>query len=124
MRISHYIIIGVATLLLSSCGEQYNAESTVRDFMDANLAEPSALSEVEFSDVDSTKYLNDSIIGAMKSQISATSEIYKKDIAYGEKSRGGKLFLVRVKYKIHDSEHQSTFYMNDDFSAVVAFKTN
>lgn len=124
MRILHYIIIGAATLLLTSCGEQSSAESIVSDFMDENLVDPSALSEVSFSDIDSTKYLNDSVIGSLRSQIATTSKVYKKDIAYGEMSRSGKLFLVRVNYKIDDDAHQSTFYINDDFSAIVAFKTN
>lgn len=110
-------------LLLASC-EQHNAKSTVKDFMETNLSDPSALSDVTFSDIDSTKYLNAQRIEKLRKQIDTTSDIYKKGITYGEMSKSGKLFLVRVKYKIGEADHQSTFYISDDFGAVVAFITN
>ena len=46
MKSRAYIIIGgiSALLLLASCGQQYHAEKTVEDFVEANMEEPSQMS--------------------------------------------------------------------------------
>lgn len=113
----------LALLLLSSCGQQYNARSTVKHFMKENLLDNSQLTNVEYSKVDSTKLITPQRIDAMR--IEATNAtIYKKDIDYPTASSHGKLLTLRVSYTIGDKQHTSTFYLTPDLYEVVAFKTN
>ena len=58
-----------ALLLLASCGQQHKAESVVEEFMDKNLRNPDKLQITEFTDMDSTRHINDSTIQALRAAV-------------------------------------------------------
>ena len=114
MKHSVYIIIGVALLLFASCGQQQKAKSVVKDFMDTYPR--GEVSYLEFSDVDSTNAISDSLIGVLQARAG-------KNITF-QKRTSKMLILLRAKYLLNDDTCSTTFYMNPDFEGVVAFKEN
>lgn len=123
MRAAIYIIMCSVALLLASCGRQHNAESTVKDFMEENLKEPSTLSDVSFNGIDSTRYLNDSIVSAIRQNAQSTATQYKSGIEYGNGSIGKSLVTVRVNYTVGGAVYTDTYYLDKELSRVVAFKS-
>ena len=109
-----YIIIGIALLLLASCGQQQRAKSVVKDFVQEQLHKD--VSYLDFADVDSTHVLSDSIIQAMRSRAG-------KSIQY-QNYQGKTLMHIRVKYLLDKDTCSATFYLDKEMTGVVAFKRN
>lgn len=122
MRLKGFVLVGFA-LLLTSCGQQHEAESLVEDFMKENLADASGLSVVDFGKLDSTRHVNDSAITAMRNVV-AVSGKYKSDIKYEDAPDEKTLFMLRVEYCMYNDTCSDTYYLNRDISGVVAFKSN
>ena len=118
MRLRAYIIIGVTLLLLVSCGQQYHAERTVEDFVDANAEAPEAMTRRNFADLGTTRHINDSLISIMRQR---RAEHYKKDIKYPDVPQGD-LYYLRIRYVHEGDTLQNTFYLNQELTEVVAFK--
>lgn len=110
-------------LLLASCGQQHQAKSIIKDFIDRNISESSARGSISIVRFDSTKVLADSIILRMRTNADTTKR-YQKPIKYDEGEACKKFFTVRIKYTINDTEYSETHYLDDQLSRVVAFKTN
>lgn len=123
MRPTLYIICILMLLLATSCGRQHDAESLVKDFMRENMHDYSAATDMNFKKIDSTRYLKDSIITNIR-KMAETASLYKEGIKYNEKTPGKKLIVLRVEYKVDNKEHSDTYYMNDELTHIVAFKTN
>ena len=114
MRRSLYIIIGVALLLFVSCGRQQQAKSSVKDFVENQLHRDA--SYLDFSSVDSTKALSDSLINVMQQQAG-------KDVIF-QKRTSTTLLLIRAKYLLDDDTCSTTFYLDPSTMGVVACKQN
>ena len=123
MRHSLYIIIGVALLLFASCGQQHQAKTVVQEFVDQHVAEPSARSDISIVKFDSTKVINDSVILAMRANAD-TIKRYKQAIKYAEGQPSRKLFVARISYTIDGAEYSDTYYLDDQLTRVIAFKSN
>lgn len=114
MKHSLYIIIGVALLLLVSCGKRQQAKSVVKDFMEQSLHKEVAY--VEFSDIDSTHAISDSLLQALRLR-------GPKDVQYMERN-GNTLFYIRAKYVEGQDTCSTTFYLDKEVAGVIAFKEN
>ena len=114
MKHSVYIIIGVALLLFASCGQQQKAKSVVKDFMDTYPR--GEVSYLEFSDVDSTNAISDSLIDVMRHR-------GPQGIHYLDR-QNNTLLHIRAKYVFGKDTMSATFYLNPDAEGVVAFKEN
>ena len=104
-----YIKIGIClfnVLLFASCGQQYKAESTVKDFIE------------DFADLGKTRHLNDSLIGIMRQN---GAQGFKKGITYPAIPQGD-LYYLRMRYISGKDTLQNTFYLNEELTEVVAFK--
>ncbi len=101
-------------LLFVSCGQQQRAKLLVKDFVETHISED--VDYLEFSSIDSTHVLNDSIIQAMHRRAG-------KDIPYYE-SHDRVLKLLRVTYLKGSDSCTSTFYMDAALTGVVAYKDN
>ena len=110
-------------LLLASCGQQHKAESVVEDFMENNLKDASALQIVEYSDIDSTRYLNDSIINKLRNT-AKNSSMYSGRTDFAQRNKDEKLIIIRVRYKINGQDFHDTFYLNKEMTGVIALKNN
>ena len=106
-------IIGVM-LLLAACGQQQRAKSVVKDFMETY--QQGDIDYLEFSDVDSTKMLSDSLINALQQQAG-------KKVSF-QKRNSTTLLLIRAKYLLDDDTCSTTFYLDPSTMGVVASKQN
>ena len=118
-----YIIIGIGLLLFASCGQQHQAKEVIREFIDQHAVDPSSRSSISMAKFDSTKVLNDSIINLMRTNAD-TIQRYQKSIKYAEGPIGKKLYIARITYSIHDIEYSDTYYLDEQLTRVVAFKSN
>ena len=118
-----YIIIGIGLLLFASCGQQHQAKEVIKAFIDQHATDPSARSSISIVKFDSTKVLNDSVIQLMRAKAD-TIRRYQKSIKYAEGAAGQKLYVARVTYSIGDTEYNDTYYLDDQLTRVVAFKSN
>ena len=53
-----------------------------------------------------------------------TIKRYVKPVKYAEGPFGGKLYVARITYTIDGVEYSDTYYLDDQLSRVVAFKSN
>ena len=109
-----YIIIGVALLLFASCGRQQQAKSSVKDFVENQLNRD--VSYLDFSSVDSTRAITDSLIQVLRSRAG-------QGIQYQDPS-GKTLLHIRTHYLLDDDTLSATFYLDPATLGVVAYKEN
>ncbi len=110
-------------LLFVSCGQQHQAEKVIQEFMDVHAADPSALSSITIVKFDSTRVIADSVIMSMR-QKADTIQRYKKSIQYTDGTNIKKLFVARITYTINTAEYSDTYYLDEQLSRVIAFKSN
>ena len=113
-RLKNLIYIIGVLLLLTACGQQQRAKSVVKDFMETY--QQGDVDYLEFSDVDSTKMLSDSLINALQQQAG-------KKVSF-QKRTSTTLLLIRAKYLLDDDTCSTTFYLDPSTMGVVACKQN
>ena len=118
------ITIVSLVLLLTSCGQQHEAEALVEDFMDKNMKDEVSINARRFTDIDSTFLLTNDVIQKMRNKAAAGGQRYKKGIKYADGNPTRKLFITRVKYYVDTLECSDTYYLNADLTHIVAFKEN
>ena len=115
MRHLIYIIIGMtAASLFASCGQRQQAKSVIKDFMEQSLQKD--VKYLDFSDLDSTKAISDSVIMVMRQR-------GPKGIRYKEHQDETLLYL-RTSYLDGEDTCSATFYLDREATAIVAFKQN
>ena len=113
-RLKNLIYIIGVTLLLAACGQQHRAKSVVKDFMETY--QKGDVSYLDFSDVDSTKVLSDSLVNALQQQAGKGATFQKRTSTT--------LLLIRAKYLLDDDTCSTTFYLDPSTMGVVACKDN
>ena len=114
-----YIILGISALLLfASCGQQHQAEQTVKAFVEENMEQPDKITSRDFADLGTTRHLSDSIINVMRQR---GARLFKKGITYGP-IPSGDLYYLRINYISDGDTLQNTFYLNQELTEVVAYK--
>ena len=101
-------------MLFASCGQRQQAKSVVKDFMETY--KQCDVDYLEFSDIDSTKVLSDSIINALQQQAG-------KNVTF-QKRTSAMLLLIRAKYLLDEDTCSTTFYLDPSTMGVVACKDN
>ena len=96
-----------------------NDESVINDFLEANLQASDYT--VSFSDIDSTRYVSDSIVNIMRAE-ALKNKMFKKGIKYAGKSK--QYIYTRVTICIGNDTTSHTFYLTPDMNQVVSFKAN
>ena len=114
MKHSIYII-GMALLLFASCGRQQQAKSVVKEFMDQQL-DKQDVSYLDFTDLDSTHALSDSVIQSMH-------QCGKQGVNYLERKHRTLLYL-RAQYLQDSDTLSTTFYLDPEATGIVAYKEN
>ena len=118
-----YIIIGISLLLFASCGPQQEAEELVEQFMKQNMKEELDISGLHFTDIDSTRLINDSVVISLR-QLAKRASRYQGNIKYAPDQPFKQLITTRVKYYIEEKEYSDTYYLDMDLTRIVAFKEN
>ena len=103
-----------AASLFVSCGQRQQAKSVIKDFMEQSLQKD--VKYLDFSDLDSTKAISDSVIMVMRQR-------GPKDIQYKEHQEETLLYL-RTSYLDGEDTCSATFYLDREATAIVAFKQN
>lgn len=119
----HLIIITALVLLTASCSQQHKAESLVKEYMKAHLKDAESLTIVEFSDIDSTKSISDSLLSRIQERARACKH-YQANLPFAPSPASKKLIFSRVAYKLNGEEHTDTYYMDENLEGVVAVKNN
>ena len=114
------IITSVALcLLITACGQQKDAEQLVERFIEQYAVAPEKIGTVVFQNIDSTKLISDSLIGAMQQR---PNSIFKEGIDYPVKSGGRMLYFIRMNFTYEGDTLRQTFYMDEALEHIVAFK--
>ena len=113
-----YIIIGVAMLLLASCGQQYAAKQKVKAFVKEHATEQ--IDITSFSDLDSTRVISDSLLKAMRKN--ALADPLFKDVRLGDIPKSSTLMYIRMRYGDDSLFQSKTFYFDRDLKEIIAFK--
>ena len=103
-----------AASLFASCGQRQQAKSVIKDFMEQSLQKD--VKYLDFSDLDSTKAISDSVIMVMRQR-------GPKGIQYKE-HKGEALLYLRTSYLDGEDTCSATFYLDREATAIVAFKQN
>ncbi len=101
-------------LLLTACGQQQRAKSVVKDFM--QTYQKGDVSYLDFSAVDSTRAISDSLMAVLQQQAG-------KDVTF-QKRTSATLLLICAKYLLNDDTCSTTFYLDPSTMGVVACKDN
>jgi len=113
-----YIIIGVAMLLLASCGQQYAAKQKVKAFVKEHATEE--IDITSFSDLDSTHVISDSVLQVMRKN--ALSDPLFKDVRLGDVPKSSTLLYIRMRYGEDSLMQSKTFYFDRDLNEIIAIK--
>ena len=105
-------------LLLASCGKQYAAQQTVKDFVAQNMKEGVETKRIGFGELGTSRHINDSLVAQMRKN---GSELFKTNIEYG-KMPVGEVYYLRMKYLHQGDTLQNTFYLDQELKEVIAFK--
>ncbi len=110
-------------LLSVSCGQQHQAKVVIQDFIDQYATNPSSFGSISISKFDSTRILNDSVINRMRANAD-TIKRYQKSITYANSAPGKKLYVTRINYFFDNEKYSDTYYLDENLTNIVAFKTN
>ena len=115
-----HIILGVLALLLTSCGQRYEAKQLVKAFVKEHATEEIDISS--FSDLDSTKVISDSLLQEMRQR--AEKDTFFKDVKLGSVPQSTTLLYIRMRYQLPGDtlEQSRTFYFDKNLTGIVAFK--
>lgn len=110
--------------LFVGCSDKNKAKSIVTQFLEDNLNEDFSSSRV--LKFDSTKYISKDQIANMQ-KLMGEDKAFKKSISY-QPYNGKKLYYVRLQYKQKANKGKEktiqTFYIDNEYKGVVAFKNN
>ena len=112
------ITLCLGMLFVTSCGKQYTAEQTVKDFVAENIKDGVETKRIDFGDLGTTSHIKDSLIVKMRN---TGSELYKSGIVYGQMPEG-EVYYLRMRYLHQGDTLQNTFYLDSELKEVVAFK--
>lgn len=110
-------LVLVATVFAGCSGDRQE-RGLVRDFMKQSLGGKD-FDVVEWSPVDSTFFVSDSMLQVMRSQ--AASKV-QGEVSYVAPT--AKLLYLRLRFAVDNDTLQRTFYFDDKASGIVGFKEN
>ncbi len=102
-----------------SCGKQHDAEQLVEQFIEQNAVAPEKIENRDFQKMDSTKLISDSLILDMQQR---QNDVFKSGIDYPVSTSGRILYIVGMRYTYEGDTLRQTFYIDESFGHIVAFK--
>lgn len=121
MHIKTAVVALLVAMVVAGCNrEKSRAQGLVKDFLKENLVE-NDFKVMDFSRLDSTKYVSDSIFNRMRVSNLQDSR-FKQPLRLVDEPRTEKLHFIRVKYRIEKDTLVQTFYFDDEVSRIVSFK--
>ena len=102
MRLAKTLSLFCAAILMTGCGSGNKEEKLVSDFLNKNLKENN-ISQVTFSEVDSTSHVSDSVIGIMRND-AERSGLFRSGLKYAERTKGAETAFH--KRELHGIQRQ------------------
>lgn len=123
MRLAKTLSLFCAAILMTGCGCGNKEEKLVSDFLNKNLKETN-ISQVTFSEVDSTSHVSDSVIGIMRND-AERSGLFRSGLKYAERTKGQKLHFISVSYTASNGKRmRHTFYLDKKADNVICIKND
>ena len=123
MRLAKTLSLFCAAILMTGCGNGNKEEKLVSDFLNKNLKENN-ISQVTFSEVDSTSHVSDSVIGIMRND-AERSGLFRSGLKYAERTKGQKLHFISVSYTASNGKRmRHTFYLDKKADNVICIKND
>lgn len=123
MRLAKTLSLFCAAILMTGCGSENKEEKLVSDFLNKNLKENN-ISQVTFSEVDSTSHVSDSVIGIMRND-AERSGLFRSGLKYAERTKGQKLHFISVSYTASNGKRmRHTFYLDKKADNVICIKND
>lgn len=121
MKKSLFLFMLLASFLFIGCGKKQDAKLLVSAFLDNNLKNTD-IGSISYSDLDSTIYINDSIVGAMHQQAD-TMKAFKPKIVYDKvKALDDTVLYIKVKFKQNNEKQTYIVYFDHALQHVLAIK--
>lgn len=109
--------------MLAACEKKYSERQLVESFLDSNLVDK-ATGEVQYSELDSTSHIGDSLIVQMRAA-TAKSAAFKPGLKYSERKGSRTLHYITARYQTGSGKRmKQTFYMDRQHTGIVCVKTN
>lgn len=123
MRLAKTLSLFCAAILMTGCSSGNKEEKLVSDFLNKNLKENN-ISQVTFSEVDSTSHVSDSVIGIMRND-AERSGLFRSGLKYAERTKGQKLHFISVSYTASNGKRmRHTFYLDKKADNVICIKND
>lgn len=123
MRLAKTLSLFCAAILMTGCCSGNKEEKLVSDFLNKNLKENN-ISQVTFSEVDSTSHVSDSVIGIMRND-AERSGLFRSGLKYAERTKGQKLHFISVSYTASNGKRmRHTFYLDKKADNVICIKND
>ena len=116
-------ILILGAVLMSSCGQRYQAKDIVRTFMREQMKTDDYA--LVFGKMDSTYRINDSIMGNLQ-KVTAADPLFKQPVQLGDYHGIKTKILLQTKIIMKDDTLRRTFYLNPDLKtkSILAVKEN
>ena len=123
MRTLQQIIITALTaVMICSCSDNSKAKSLVDDFMQNNMADTVKVTDVAYSQLDSTTRMNDSIVDELRKEAHSIP-LLKKGVTFTQKPSPTLRFMnVRYRTQNDSTLRQQTFYFDREVNGIVVVK--
>lgn len=116
------IITALMAVMICSCSDNSKAKSLVDDFMQNNMADTVKVTDVAYSQLDSTTRMNDSIVDELRKEAHSIP-LLKKGVTFTQKPSPTLRFMnVRYRTKNDTTLRQQTFYFDREVNGIVVVK--
>ena len=116
------IITALMAVMICSCSDNSKAKSLVDDFMQNNMADTVKVTDVAYSQLDSTTRMNDSIVDELRKEAHSIP-LLKKGVTFTQKP-SPTLRFMNVRYRTNNDTtlRQQTFYFDREVNGIVVVK--
>lgn len=116
------IITALMAVMICSCSDNSKAKSLVDDFMENNMADTVKVTDVAYSQLDSTTRMNDSIVDELRKEAHSIP-LLKKGVTFTQKPSPTLRFMnVRYRTQNDSTLRQQTFYFDREVNGIVVVK--
>ena len=116
------IITALMAVMICSCSDNSKAKSLVDAFMQNNMADTVKVTDVAYSQLDSTTRMNDSIVDELRKEAHSIP-LLKKGVTFTQKPSPTLRFMnVRYRTKNDSTLRQQTFYFDREVNGIVVVK--
>ncbi|MCI7597215.1 MAG: hypothetical protein SOY06_00800 [Prevotella sp.] len=116
------IITALMAVMICSCSDNSKAKSLVDDFMENNMTDTVKVTDVAYSQLDSTTRMNDSIVDELRKEAHSIP-LLKEGVTFLQKPSPTLRFMnIRYRTQNDSTLRQQTFYFDREVNGIVVVK--